>query len=46
VYALKGLTAISITRRSGGTLRCYNDALFVLDTSRKLLVKLTGMSSL
>jgi hypothetical protein len=46
VYALKGLTAVSITRNLGGTLRSYEDSLYVMDAPRKFLVRLDGMQNL
>lgn len=46
VYALKGLTAIEITRDLGGTLRSYQGVLFVLDLRRRALVRIDGVENL
>ena len=43
VYAVHGLTALAIVTNAGGTLRSKGDALYLLDTRRPMLAKLTGI---
>ncbi len=46
VYAMRAGMAISILRGLEGTLRYSGDALYVLDASRGVLVKLQGLDTL
>lgn len=45
VWAVYGLTALAIVTNAGGTLRWANDALWILDTRRPLLAKLSGLEA-